>query len=161
MAEIDCIIEDPRWQGVLEPLAGRAGQATLDWLGLDADIAILGCDDARIAALNADFRGKPSPTNVLSWPEEEPAPHPPGADPARPQGDSLGDIAIAYDTCQREASEQAKPFDAHVTHLLVHGVLHLAGYDHIDDADAETMEGAERSILAGLGLPDPYQDIDG
>lgn len=157
MAEIDIVIEDDRWDTAgLEALAERAGRATLDWLGMDADIVVMGCDDARIADLNADFRGKPQPTNVLSWPSVEHVDHAPGAHPPRPDTDELGDIAIAFETCTREAAEQGKGFEDHVTHLLVHAVLHLAGYDHQNDADAETMEAVERSILLPLGITDPY-----
>ena len=75
-----------------------------------------------------------------------------------PQTAELGDIAISYDTCAAEAAAQGKPFADHVTHLIVHAILHLAGYDHEADADAATMEDAERSILAGLGIPDPYRE---
>ena len=157
MADIDTVIEDDRWEAVgLEDLADRAGRATLEWLGMDADIVVMGCDDARIADLNADFRGKPQPTNVLSWPSVEHVEHAPGAHPPRPDTDELGDIAIAFETCTREAATQGKTFDAHVTHLLVHAILHLAGYDHLNDPDAETMEAAERSILLPLGISDPY-----
>ena len=157
MAEIDVVIEDDRWDAAdLEGLSARAGRATLDWLAMDADIVVMGCDDARIAGLNGDFREKPQPTNVLSWPSVEHVPHEPGAHPPRPDTDELGDIAIAYETCEREAAAQGKPFDAHVTHLLVHAILHLAGYDHLNDADAKTMEDAERAILGPLGIDDPY-----
>ena len=158
--ELDCLIEDARW-GVagLEPLAQKAALASLRHLGLRPDafeISVMGCNDARIATLNADFRGKPQPTNVLSWPSEERGSDTPGARPAAPDPGELGDIAIAYDTCQREAAEQGKPFQAHVTHLLVHATLHLLGYDHIDDQDAALMEKLEVEILATLGLEDPY-----
>ncbi|MFC7703179.1 rRNA maturation RNase YbeY [Plastorhodobacter daqingensis] len=163
---VDTVIEDPRWDRAgLETLAERAGRAALAGLGLDPagfEISLLGCDDDRIAALNADFRGKPQPTNVLSWPAEDRAaaegemPDLPQGDPSMPQ--ELGDVAIAYDTCQREAQEQGKAFDAHVTHLLVHGMLHLLGFDHIRDSDAVVMEALEVRILAGLGLSDPYGD---
>ncbi len=159
----DTLIEDPRWQEAgLETLAETAAQATLAHLGLDPsdwEIAVLACDDARIATLNGDFREKPTPTNVLSWPSEERAPDTPGAAPDLPapgQDPELGDIAIAYDTCAREAAEQGKPFADHVTHLIVHGVLHLLGYDHIRDEDATLMEATEVAILGKLGLPDPY-----
>lgn len=162
---VDVVIEDERWQGAgLEALAARAAVATLRHLGLqDAEggapeIVVMGCDDARIAALNADFRGKPTPTNVLSWPSAEPAPRAPGAVPAPPDDDELGDIAISYDTCHREAAAQGKPLADHATHLLVHAILHLAGYDHENDPDAETMESAERAILASLGISDPYRE---
>lgn len=157
MAEIDTVIEDDRWATLdLEGLAARAGQATLHWLKMDADIVVMGCDDTRIAELNGDFREKPQPTNVLSWPSVEHVPHDPGTHPPRPATDELGDIAIAYETCQQEAKAQGKRIDAHVTHLLVHAILHLAGYDHLNDADAKTMEDAERAILAQLGIEDPY-----
>ncbi len=167
----DTIFEDDRWQEAgLDSLAETAAQAALSHLNLSPagyEIAVLACDDARIAVLNADFRGKPQPTNVLSWPEEDLAPEAAGADPeAPPPGDAddpphLGDIAIAWETCQREAADQGKPFAAHVTHLVVHGVLHLLGYDHIRDKDATVMEAHERAILGKLGLPDPYRSDQG
>lgn len=155
---VDIVLEDDRWEDAnLPAMAERAAHAVGEWLGLtDFQIVVMGCDDARIAALNAEFRGKPKPTNVLSWPTVEFEPHAPGARPELPDTDELGDIAIAYETCQREAEAQGKPFADHATHLLVHAMLHLAGFDHIVDADAETMEDAERSILGKLGIPDPY-----
>ncbi|MDO5631502.1 MAG: rRNA maturation RNase YbeY [Paracoccus sp. (in: a-proteobacteria)] len=153
----DTVIEDERWQAAgLPELADRAVIATLGWLGIGGQVVVLGCDDARIAALNADFRGKPKATNVLSWPSVEPLRAAPGAAPDLPDDDELGDIAIAYDTCMAEAAAQGKAPADHVTHLLVHAVLHLVGYDHETDADAETMETAERSILATLNIADPY-----
>lgn len=155
----DCVIEDDRWETAgLGVLAQRAVTAALTWRGLSGEVVVLGCDDARIAALNADFRGKPKATNVLSWPSVEFIPHDPGEIPDAPEADELGDIAIAYDTCMAEAAAQSKPFNDHVTHLLIHAVLHLIGYDHENDLDAETMEAAERSILQTLSIPDPYQE---
>ena len=148
---VDVIVEDARWSD-LERLAEVAVAAALSGAGLagDHEVAVLGCDDARIAALNADFRGKPVPTNVLSWPSEE-------RDPDTAPGDpELGDIAIAYDTCAREAAEQGKPFDAHVIHLLIHATLHLLGHDHEEDGEAARMEALETGIVTGLGFPDPY-----
>ncbi|GHC47928.1 rRNA maturation RNase YbeY [Neogemmobacter tilapiae] len=163
---IDIVLEDPRWQALgLELLADRAARATLASLNLPTEgfqIVVMGCDDARIAALNADHRGKTKPTNVLSWPAEERAPDAAGQVPESPEpGDpddpeSLGDIALAYETCATEAADQGKPLTDHVTHLTVHGILHLLGYDHIDDKDAELMEETEVRILATLGLADPY-----
>ncbi len=157
---VDTVIEDARWQAILPPLAETAACATLTELSLEPaafQIVVLGCDDARIAALNADFRGKPQPTNVLSWPSQERAPDQPGVPPPLPEGPGeLGDIALAYDVCAKEAAEQGKPFDHHVTHLVVHAVLHLLGYDHMTDADAALMEAAEIRVLAKLGVPDPY-----
>ena len=157
---VDIVIEDERWLDVdLQGMAERAAAATTRHLGIDAvEIVVMGCDDARIAALNGHFRGKAKPTNVLSWPSVEHPPRAPGEPPAPPEADELGDIAISYDTCKAEAEAQGKPFADHVTHLLVHAILHLAGYDHEAEADAETMEDAERSILAGLGIPDPYRE---
>jgi probable rRNA maturation factor len=166
MELVDTVIEDARWEAFgLGARAERAAGAALAGLSLPVEgfsISLMGCDDARIAVLNADFRGKPAATNVLSWPSEErgaevagdapepPEPGPPGAP------ESLGDIAIAWETCAREASEQQKPMADHVTHLIVHGVLHLLGYDHIEDEDAALMEGHEVRILATLGISDPY-----
>lgn len=163
---VDCILEDSRWEALeLEPLALRAVQASLTHLGLPHQgltLCLLACDDARIAELNADFRGKPQPTNVLSWPSEERAAETPGEEPEPVEPgppempEELGDLAIAYETIAREAEEAGKPISAHLTHLIIHGLLHLLGYDHIDDADAELMEAHEVAILASLGLDNPY-----
>jgi probable rRNA maturation factor len=163
---VDTVIEDDRWQAFgLEARAESAARATLAGLGLDPvgfQIVVMGCDDARIASLNADFRGKPQPTNVLSWPAEDLSPDEPGGDPLPPEPgepddpESLGDIAIAWETCEREAAEQGKAMADHVTHLLVHGVLHLLGHDHIEEADATRMESIEVRVLATLGIADPY-----
>ncbi|EAR50896.1 hypothetical protein OG2516_13526 [Oceanicola granulosus HTCC2516] len=159
---VDVIVEEARWEAVgLAALAEPAVAATLERLGLDPDlyeVTLLGCDDARIAALNGDFRGKPAPTNVLSWPSEERGARIAGETPLPPEptDPELGDIAIAYETCAREASEAGKPLETHATHLIVHGTLHLLGYDHERDGDATLMEGLEVEILGKLGLPDPY-----
>ncbi|PRY92657.1 putative rRNA maturation factor [Hasllibacter halocynthiae] len=150
---VDVMIEDPRWAG-LPAIAEPAVQAALEGLGLDPDdhdVALLGCDDARIAALNARFRRRDGPTNVLSFPAADLAP---GETPP----EEMGDVAIAWDTCAREAEAQGKPFEAHVAHLVVHAVLHLAGHDHDSDGEARLMERLERRILAGMGVPDPYRD---
>lgn len=159
----DVLIEDARWQATgLPALAERAAAATLSHLGLDPaawEIAILGCDDARIAALNGDFREKPVATNVLSWPSRARGATAEGAVPAPPEpgpGPELGDIAIAYETCAREAEASGRPMADHVTHLIVHATLHLLGYDHIRGRDATLMEATEVEILGKLGLPDPY-----
>ncbi|MBV2360068.1 rRNA maturation RNase YbeY [Thalassococcus sp. CAU 1522] len=156
----DTILEDDRWQEAgLPDIAERAARAVLVHLGHDParfEIAVLGCDDARIAALNADFRGKPQPTNVLSWPAEDLSSETPGGNPLAPGDAELGDIAIAYDTCLREATSAGKSLADHACHLVVHGVMHLLGYDHVRDADATLMEGLEIAILGKLGLPDPY-----
>ena len=162
---VEALVEDSRWEDLdLEALAERAARATLERLGLDPlayEISLLACNDARIAELNEDFRGKPQPTNVLSWPSEERGaaragemPHLPAPEP--PMRVGLGDVAIAYETCSREAREAGKPLADHATHLLVHGTLHLLGFDHEREGDAELMEGLETEILRGLGVADPY-----
>ncbi|MDR9394339.1 MAG: rRNA maturation RNase YbeY [Roseovarius sp.] len=159
----DTLVEDDRWAALdLPGLAERAAAAALRHLDLDPadwEISLLGCDDARIAALNADFRGKARPTNVLSWPSAERAAPQDGARPGPPgmvTDGELGDIAIAYDTCAAEAEAAGLPLADHVMHLLVHAVLHLLGYDHIRDQDATLMEATEVSILGKLGIDDPY-----
>jgi probable rRNA maturation factor len=144
---IDVLIEDPAWEAA-EPraaaLAEIAATAVLEHERARAgDIAILLAGDARLAELNAAFRGKDTPTNVLSF-------------PAATGADALGDIALAYGVCAREAAEQAKSLGHHLQHLTAHGVLHLLGYDHESDAEAEAMEAKERAILAELGVADPY-----
>ncbi|MCA0927833.1 rRNA maturation RNase YbeY [Ruegeria profundi] len=161
---LELTIEDARWQG-LEPLATQSIQAVLEYCGLDIDlceISLLACDDARIAELNAEFREKPVPTNVLSWPSEDLSAEEPGQVPTSPAADfsgeiALGDIAIAYETCAREAEEAGKSMDDHVRHLIVHGTLHLLGYDHIRDPDATLMERVEVAILGKMGVDDPYR----
>ena len=161
---IDIVIEDDRWRTAgLVALAEAAEAAVLVRFSLtdvDPVTELLGCDDARIAALNTTFRDKPTPTNVLSWPAANLGASVAGDHPRPPEekfGEmALGDIAIAFDTCDREAREQGKALDAHVSHLIVHGMLHLLGYDHIRDPDATLMEGLEREILGKLGYDDPY-----
>lgn len=160
---VEVQLQDPRW-GRLGALADRALSGVLAQLGLEGpfEVSLLGCDDAEIARLNADFRGKPVATNVLSWPAEERGAQARGAtpdlpDPANPMDLELGDVAISYDTCAREAEAQGKDFETHVCHLLVHGILHLFGFDHQNDADAALMEGLEVKTLAQLGVANPYE----
>jgi probable rRNA maturation factor len=117
------------------------------------EVSLLFTDDAAMAEINGEWRGKPAPTNVLSFPA---FPVTPGAMP----GPMLGDIVLARETIEREAAEIGKPVEAHVAHLLVHGFLHLFGYDHVETADAEKMEGLETRILAELGLSDPYGELE-
>ena len=151
---IDVEIEDEAWIAALPDAAAvatRAAEATLSSAtsGGEGSITILLADDAEVRRLNAQFRGKDAPTNVLSFPAPE---------TARPQ---LGDIVLAYGVCAREADAQGKSLAHHLMHLTAHGVLHLLGYDHLTDSDAEVMEDLERHILAGLGVPDPYSADDG
>ena len=158
---VDVILQDPRWENVrLAALAEAVASATLNHLGLQPeswDIALLGCNDEQIAELNAQFRDKPQATNVLSWPSAERGAEREGEMPAPPQGDSeLGDIAISYDTCEKEAVAGGTALTDHTTHLIVHGILHLLGYDHQRDGDGDLMEATEIAILAKLGVPNPY-----
>lgn len=157
--DVDIVTEDARWEALgLESLAVRAVGATLARVGLEgpAEVSLLAAGDARVAALNEAFRGKARPTNVLSWPAEELVP------PEMPEPDLpgepafLGDIALAWETCAAEAEAAGKPLADHVTHLTVHAVLHLLGYDHETEAEARRMEALEVEILAMLGLPSPY-----
>jgi probable rRNA maturation factor len=141
---IDIEVEDPAWSAALpepEAVVLPAAEAALDARG---GVTILLTDDDSVAALNERFRGKAGPTNVLSFPA-----------PDNPE-DHLGDIALAYGVCAREAAEQGKPLAHHLQHLVAHGVLHLLGYDHLTEAEAEEMEALERRLLADLGVPDPY-----
>lgn len=164
---VDCLIEEPAWQGIdLAGLSERVARVVLTDQELDPEaweISLIGCDDARIADLNAEFRGKPSPTNVLSWPAQDLAAEEDGDEPYFPEPfvpgerDSLGDIAIAFQTCAREAEAAGKSVHDHVTHLVIHGVLHLLGYDHVRDADAQLMESIEVRILTALGIANPYE----
>lgn len=164
---LEISLEDPRWGAVdFDDLATRSIAAVLDRAELDMDlceISVLACDDARIAQLNAEFRDKPTPTNVLSWPAEDLAAEEPGGTPFPPEADftgeiPLGDIAIAFETCRREAQEAGKSLADHLSHLLVHGMLHLLGYDHIRDPDATVMEDLEVEILGKLGIANPYTE---
>ncbi|PVM89930.1 rRNA maturation RNase YbeY [Caulobacter endophyticus] len=148
-------IEDEAWtraEPETEALVWRAAQAVLD-AHEDVEgkaIVILLADDDSVQALNRDFRHKDYATNVLSFPAAQ--------DPASNPEGQIGDIALAYGVCAREAAEQGKPLAHHLQHLVAHGVLHLLGYDHEGDDEAEAMEALEREILAGLDVPDPYAD---
>lgn len=150
---IDVEIEDGAWTAALpeaEMLARGAALAALDAEGAAHEgVTILLADDEAVRELNARFRQKDTPTNVLSFPA-----------PRNPEF-HLGDIALAYGVCAREAAEQGKPLAHHLQHLVAHGVLHLLGYDHIGDDEAEAMESLERAVLAGLGVPDPYAAGEG
>ncbi|MGI0526336.1 rRNA maturation RNase YbeY [Rhizobium giardinii] len=117
------------------------------------EVSLVFTDDASIREINAEWRNQDKPTNVLSFPA---FPLTPGKMP----GPMLGDIILARETLVREAQALGKPFDEHLSHLLVHGFLHLFGYDHMEENDAERMESLETRILAGLGLSDPYGDSD-
>jgi probable rRNA maturation factor len=150
---IDIEIEDQAWaytEGQVEALVLAAAEAALEAADFEGGgVTILLTDDAAVHDLNHRFRGKDAPTNVLSFPA-----------PSNPER-HLGDVALAFGVCAREAEDQGKPFAHHLQHLVAHGVLHLVGYDHETDAEAEQMEGLERIVLAGLGVPDPYSAEQG
>lgn len=153
-------IEEGNWpdEAALEALVSSVFRAFEAELALSpkhpTEVSLLFTDDATIQGINAEWRAKDKPTNVLSFPA---FPLKPGMAP-KPL---LGDIVFAFETVAREASEEQKPFEKHLSHLVAHGLLHLFGYDHESDEDAEVMEALERKILARLAIPDPYAVSDG
>ena len=162
--EIQIGIEDEGWpeEETLHTVVERVLVAAANFLETEekqpfpaqpVEVSLVFTDDEAIRQINAEWRGKDKPTNVLSFPA---FPIQPGKMP----GPMLGDIIIARETVEREAAELDKSFDAHLTHLLVHGFLHLFGYDHMEPDEAEQMESRETRILATLGLSDPYAGQD-
>lgn len=170
MPHVDVLVESDRWSAALpdvESLVHRAAQAVLSAapdLPGNAELSVLLSDDANIRRLNRDYRDSDSATNVLAFSNDDPANGrvggrvggPVSGAMADPRPTLLGDVVIAFETTAREAADQKKPLSHHVSHLLVHGVLHLLGYDHDEATAASGMEDLERAILAGLGIPDPY-----
>lgn len=151
--EIDVLVAAPQWAEALgdpEALARQAVAAVRAELGgaEGGALSLVLADDRAVQALNAQWRGADAPTNVLAFPAGEHA------------GSGLGDVILAYETCAAEAAASGLPIGDHAVHLIVHGFLHLLGYDHHDDAEAETMEAVERRALARLGIPDPYLERD-
>ncbi len=150
LSMIDMRVECEGWRDLGDPeaFAKRCYDAVAAELPVcDKPVCILLTDDDRVRKLNNNFLGKDRPTNVLSFPAN---------DPAGPDQDYLGDIAMAYETCAQEADLTGTPIASHSAHLLVHGMLHLLGYDHERDADADIMEAMEIRILSRLGVRDPY-----
>jgi probable rRNA maturation factor len=153
--QIDIQTQSPLWEG--QPLAGQtvrdaviAAASALSTAGGEVSIALT--DDSSIRALNRDWRGIDKPTNVLSFP---------AADHKAGEGTRLlGDIIIAYETLERECNDENRIFLHHLAHLAVHGFLHLIGYDHETDTQAEEMEGLESKIMTRLNMPDPYLSRD-
>jgi len=149
---IDIVIESQLWRSepnaavVIRRAIGEAAEAAGATAG-PGEVAVMLCDDAAMRELNGRWRGRREPTNVLSFP---------AAAPGRDGNGMLGDIAIAYETTAREAQAEGKVFADHLAHLAVHGFLHLLGYDHQSEAQARVMERLEASILARLGIADPY-----
>jgi probable rRNA maturation factor len=153
---LDVMVEAGDWSRLAgaEALAHRAAEAALavaDAADEDVEVSVMLTDDPQIRELNRTWRTKDKPTNVLSFP----APEQPGAEGPR----HLGDLALAYETLVREAEEESKALADHFAHLIVHGILHLLGHDHEDEAEAETMEALEVKALATLGIADPYRDM--
>ena len=151
----DCWQTEPDVESVIHRAINAAAEIAGADVG-DAELAVMLTDDSGIRTLNNNWRGIDKPTNVLSFPALQPTGTATPSDVPR----MLGDIAIAYETTRKEADDEQKPFDHHLSHLAVHGFLHLIGHDHENDDDAEAMEGLEQEILAHLGIPDPYTDRD-
>lgn len=167
MLDVDCDIVGGDWdEGIdWDALAEEAVAAALAGAGaafgdMPVEVSVRLTDDAEMQRLNNDYRGKNKPTNVLSFPMHD-------ADTlarwaAAGETDLLlGDLALGHETVAREAAEKGIGIEAHVTHLIVHGTLHLLGHDHLDDVTAEAMEALETRILAGLGIDDPYAEQHG
>jgi len=161
---IDVALHDPAWLKTMPEAAATAGRACLAALdracpGPALVVSLVLSDDDRVRTLNRDWRGKDAPTNVLSFPALDCRP---GEVPALPEGMpadagiELGDVILARQTVERECDAAGTPGSHHLSHLVVHGSLHLLGYDHETDDEAEIMEALERNVLAGLGIPDPY-----
>ncbi|OBQ67850.1 rRNA maturation RNase YbeY [Mesorhizobium erdmanii] len=153
LVDIDISVEAGDWpdEASLKRLVDRAADAAFTETGVTgrSELSVVFSDDAHIQTLNAGWRGKDKPTNVLSFPAfpfVEGGPLPP----------MLGDIVLAAETVSREAALEDKPVRNHITHLVIHGLLHLLGYDHETDTEAEEMEAIERAALARLAIPDPY-----
>jgi len=149
---VDIVVASPLWatqrsiKRLLRRAIGEAASVTSTAVG---ELAIVLTDDSAIRTLNRDWRSRDAATNVLSFPTPE-TDHPHGTPRL------LGDIVIAYETTEREARAENKPFAHHAAHLAVHGFLHLAGYDHAEDIEAAAMENLETAILARLDVPNPY-----
>jgi probable rRNA maturation factor len=151
---IEVLVDCAGWSALdgLDAIVASSLQAALaesgDELAEGAEVSLLFCDDSRIRELNRRFRGQDKPTNVLSFPGPEPL----------ESAVCLGDVAVAYETVAREAQEQGKTLEQHCRHMIVHGFLHLLGYDHEDEGEAEAMEALEICVLHRLGVGDPYRD---
>ena len=149
-----------RWAGLVRTAAEAAiAESAFPWLAdseRHVEISVRLADDEEVKALNAQWRGKDKPTNVLSFPQIEPE-HLEHVEDSGPEL-MLGDLVLARGVCAREAEEKAIPLEDHAAHLVVHGTLHLLGYDHQDDQDAADMERREARALARLGIADPYSE---
>ena len=153
--QIDVVIEAAPWNSGSEATVRRAIAAAAPAGLACAELSVVLTDDASIRALNKQWRDRDEATNVLSFPAPDASSGHRSEAPVL-----LGDIVIAFETTAREAEAESKPFAHHLSHLALHGFLHLLGYDHESEAEAETMERLERDILARLAMPDPYQARD-
>lgn len=163
--DIDIAIDDAGWLDAVpdaEDLTRRAAQQAVAVAGAEHRFAVsivLG-DDQAVRRLNSAWRGIDKATNVLSFPALDVAPDkPPEPEPSHPKDEpvALGDVIVARETVLAEAAAQNKTASDHLAHLIIHGVLHLLGYDHVDDADADRMEALERQLLDRFGIADPYR----
>lgn len=145
MIEIDITMQAGDWPKDAQGHVSSVISSALSHMNADGEVSIVLADNDFVQTLNRDYRGKDRPTNVLSFPQDAPL---------------LGDIILALETLEREANEQSKAFNDHFTHLLVHGLLHLLGHDHIEEAEAEVMEALEIEILDALGIKNPYEIAD-
>ena len=165
MAKVEFSIEDRQWHAIdFINLVTLSCATTLKYLGIDErfNISVLACNNKRISELNLVFRKLKEPTNVLSWPNKDRSAKNSGTIPKVPIfkknfDTELGDLAFAYPYCAREAKAIGCPLSDHITHLTVHGTLHLLGFDHVSPGDMELMEKVEIRILNVLGLEDPYK----
>ncbi len=154
---VDILVQSERWaehpgldEWILNCLH-LAAEMTPNVAWERAEVAVVLSDDEQVRLLNRTWRNRDAATNVLSFPAQQAGMN---ADPSAPR--TLGDIVLAYETLAREAEQEGVPFEAHLAHLLVHGLLHLVGFDHEAEEQASVMEEQERRILARLGVPDPY-----
>jgi probable rRNA maturation factor len=151
--DLEITVEHPGWtlklpalQGLAERVIGACVEVCSPQLAPSTELSVLFTDARKVRELNAVWRKQDKPTNVLSFPA------PPGAGPIR----MLGDVVLSFETVESEASAEHKSFENHTIHLIAHGFLHLLGFDHETDRDAQEMEDRERAALALLGAPDPY-----
>lgn len=154
MIDIDILAESDLWGDGEDVLPLARACANMIWQQLNftdysTELSLVLSDDESIRKINAQWRQQDKPTNVLSFPAFNTL-------PGQKPGPMLGDIIIARETVEREAQQENKPFNHHLSHMIVHGMLHLLGYDHEEDAEAEQMEEMERKILLALAIPDPY-----
>ncbi len=145
--EVDIAVRSPKWPA-LDPIIRDVAFKTLEIAKYNkpAEISIVLADDVFVQNLNHHYRGKDKPTNVLSFPADDPF--------------MLGDVVLAYETVKKESTHSRRNFEHHVMHLIIHGILHLLGYDHEDDSQAETMESLEIRILRSFGVKNPYDSED-